>query len=108
MLFCVYSGGNINIQSETLSEVLRYDPADDQWQKTGDLETQRHSHGASSVHWDVIAPFCTTTTTTTPTSITTTSSSVCETTTTTSTTTTTTGDLVVMFNKKIIYSAPKK
>ena len=41
-----------------LSEVLRYDPDTDKWEKTGDLETPREHHGASAVKWETVAPFC--------------------------------------------------
>ena len=42
----------------TMSEVLKYNPDTDQWEKTGDLNTPRRWHGASVVKWDVVAPFC--------------------------------------------------
>ena len=62
MLFCVSGGWDYNSR---FSDVLRYNAAMDKWEKTGDLDIPRHSHGASVVKWDVIAPLCTTTTTTT-------------------------------------------
>ena len=51
-----YSGGYDG--SSRLSDVLRYNPVTDQWEKTGDLDTPRRWHGASVVNWDVVAPFC--------------------------------------------------
>ena len=55
-MLCVYLGG-YDIDN-SLSDVLRYNPDTDQWEKIGDLDTPRYSHGASSVKWDVVAPFC--------------------------------------------------
>ena len=56
MLCWVYSGGYGG--SSYLSEVLRYNPDTDQWEKIADLDKTRRSHGASAVKWNVIAPFC--------------------------------------------------
>ena len=52
----VFSGGWWNVSK--LSDVLRYDPATDQWVKTGDLETPRYWHRASAVQWVDIKAFC--------------------------------------------------
>ena len=59
MICCVYSGGqDQGYNGNTLSDVLRYNPDTDQWEKIGDLDTPRGEHGASVVKWDVVAPFC--------------------------------------------------
>ena len=56
----MYSGGRED--SETwltpFSDVLRYNPDTDQWEKIGDLDTPRWGVGASAVKWNVVAPFC--------------------------------------------------
>ena len=57
MLYCVYSGG-LDSNFNYLSDVLRYNPDMDQWEKTGDLDTPRSQHETSAVKWDVIEPFC--------------------------------------------------
>ena len=57
MLYCVYSGG-LDSSFNYLSEVLRYNPDMDQWEKIGDLDTPRYMHETSAVKWDVIEPFC--------------------------------------------------
>ena len=59
MIFCVYSGGqDQGNNGNTLSDVLKYNAATDQWEKTGDMNTPRRWHAASAVKWDVVAPFC--------------------------------------------------
>ena len=52
---CVHLGGWGGID---FSDVLRYNPDTDEWEKIGDLDTPRHDHGASAVKWDFVAPFC--------------------------------------------------
>ena len=52
----VFSGGLWDVSK--LSDVLRYDPATDQWVKTGDLDTPRYWHRASAVNWVDIETFC--------------------------------------------------
>ena len=56
MLYCGYSGGWDGIY--IFSDVLRYNPDTDQWEKIGDLDKGKFDHGVSAVKWDVVAPFC--------------------------------------------------
>ena len=51
-----YSGGTGDMVD--ISEVLRYDASTGHWEKIGDLQTPRYSHGVSAVDWDDIAAFC--------------------------------------------------
>ena len=57
LVFYVYLGG-AGRRVSYYSEVLRYDPATDQWVKTGDMYTPRFYHRASVVTGDVIPQFC--------------------------------------------------
>ena len=39
-------------------EVFRFNAATEKWDKTGVLQTPRHSHAMSTVKWIDIKPFC--------------------------------------------------
>ena len=52
------SGWTLYSDGSFFSDVLRYDPATDQWVKTGDMYTPRFYHRASVVTGDVIPQFC--------------------------------------------------